>query len=123
MNKFVCYKCKKQIIHDEPHTTGYGLDRARHKICFACCAIVDEKQMLRTGRIVLYLVKKEEHNFITNWPGTLSFRVYAIKESRHNIAGVRCDAWFKDNNHSVWHGVQYGHWSQLCHCRKTINNI
>jgi hypothetical protein len=118
MNTFICFRCKKQIIHNEPHTTGYGLDRAHHKICFACCAIVDENQMIKNGKIVLYLVTKDGINFITNWPGTLSFAVQKIKESRHNIAGVRRDAWFKDKNKSVWHGVQFGHWSQLCHCKK-----
>jgi hypothetical protein len=70
--------------------------------------------MKRTGIIVLYLIK----NAVTNWPGTLSFNVFEIKESRHNIAGVRRDVWFKDNSQLTWHGVQIGNFSQLCHCKR-----
>lgn len=32
---------------------------------------------------------------------------------------IRIDVWFNGPDGHLWHGVNYGHNSQLCHCRRT----
>ena len=116
-----------------PHsecTTGYGQDKNGKTFCYACCAENDRKAMIETGKAVLYLSKtRDAKDFgdgidrsewsITNWPGSLFFPVCEPRKSRHNIARWRYDAWFKGPDGFVWHGVQYGDNTQLCHCKRT----
>ena len=55
---------------------------------------------------------------VTDWPGALKFRVRHKRVGSHNLAGRRVDVWFTDSDGREWHGVNYGHNSQLCHCRR-----
>ena len=55
---------------------------------------------------------------MSNWPGTLKFRVRYKRVGSHNLAGRRVDVWFTDSDGREWHGINYGHNSQLCHCRR-----
>jgi hypothetical protein len=72
-----------------------------------------------TGRATLYLASTKERNpDITNWPGTLRFRAFAVLKGRHNIAGTRYDVYFRVNG-AEWHGVQYGENTQILHCKRT----
>lgn len=54
----------------------------------------------------------------SNWPHTLVFRAHG-QVGRHNIAGKRYDVWFNGPDGYEWHGVTYGDWTQLCHCKRT----
>lgn len=125
MKTFKCYTCKQIKELQTTGGTGYGYDRARHKICYACCAIRDEKDMLKTGRAVLYLTTEPDiyangqygTATVTNWPGSLKF-TGRFKRGEHNIARYRFDAWFKDKAGKEWHGVQYGQMSQIIHCKR-----
>ena len=94
-------------------TSGYGLDAAGKKFCYACCAEQDKKHMRTIGRITLYLHNKE----VTNWPGSLRFPVAYSKTSRHNMAGTRTDVWFNFEG-TRWHGYQIGNFTEVCHCRQ-----
>ena len=75
--------------------------------------------MRDTGRAVLYLTEEgPEGAVVTDWPGVLKFRVRHKRVGSHNLAGRRVDVWFADSDGREWHGVNYGHNSQLCHCRR-----
>ena len=118
MNKFKCFVCKQKKSNDSTYPMGYGLDEKHHKICYSCCADRDREHMDNHGKISLYLCKKDGKNVVTNWPGTLSFDVRETRIGMHNLAGKRTDVWFIDHNHDKWHGVSYGDFTQLCHCRR-----
>ena len=102
-----------------PHlscTTGYGLNPIDGKrSCYKCCAAIDATYMKEKGRIALYLTESG----VTNWPGSLSFPVLARTKGGHNIAQSRYDVWFRGPDNFIWHGVQYGENTQICHCRRT----
>ena len=70
-------------------------------------------------RAVLYLTEEgPEGAVVSNWPGTLKFRVRHKRVGSHNLARRRVDVWFADSDGREWHGINYGHNSQLCHCRR-----
>lgn len=114
---FTCSTCHKTITHEHDFTTGYGTDSGGNKHCFACCGELDRQVMIQDGRIALYLVDDEKR--VTNWPGTLSFTVLGLRQSRHNIGGRRVDFWFHGPDGHVWHGYQIGQWNQLARCKRT----
>lgn len=98
-----------------PHDTGYGKDSNDRTFCYQCCADRDRAYMVDTGAITLYLTKDK----VSNWPDSLAFKVTAQHVGKHNIAGKRYDVWFVGPDSHVWHGVQYGDMTQLCHCKRT----
>jgi len=70
-------------------------------------------------KLSLYLTERKKGSwFVSNWPGTLRFACSKPKIGRHNIAGRRYDVWFDGPDGHRWHGVQYGEWTQVLHCRK-----
>lgn len=113
--------------YDKP---GYGYDsrdRDRKKrYCYQCCAVRDARDMQETGRAILYLTERRItkdfgrtvfENHVTNWPGSLDFRVTAKSVSRHNITRLRYDVWFEAFG-DQWHGVTYGDNTQICHVKR-----
>jgi hypothetical protein len=122
MEKVFCSKCGRECVSDGCGT-GYGVDAKGNKICYDCCGEMDKEQMkqMKPGdRITLYLTSGKDENgcsghFVTNWPGTLKIKVYAV-EGRHNFAGVRRDVHFKYMG-NFFHGTQYGNFSEICHVR------
>lgn len=117
-----CFDCGATFISNG-FSTGYGTDREGNRVCFACCGIRDQKDMEKTGKATLYLTLKERPGLrlfadgeVGNWPGTLKLPC-RVKRGRHNIAGVRFDAWFRFAGKD-WHGVQYGENTQLIHCKQ-----
>jgi hypothetical protein len=107
--------CGHPPTKDKTIGLGYGTDKHNKKHCYTCCATQDKEAMLKDGRITLYLTDKA----VTNWPGTMSFPITRQKTGRHNIARVRYDVWFRGPDGYMWHGVQYGDNTQLCHCKRT----
>lgn len=110
-----------------PHnemTTGYGYDSEGHTFCYSCCAENDKKAMSESGKYVLYLVQdsaKDEYprRFrVTNWPGSLQYKVTGYRRSRHNWGGIRTDFWFKDYQGKEWHGYQIGQWNQIAYVKR-----
>jgi hypothetical protein len=99
-------------------TTGYGRDQDGRTYCYECCADRDRADMQETGRATLYLVDTPGTNGeVTNWPGSLRFKVLYRSKGRHNLARVRHDVWFWADG-AKWHGVQYGENTQIAHCRR-----
>lgn len=129
---FKCMDCKETKPVHTDGGTGYARTRAGRKVCYACCAVRDVKDMQRTGRAVLYLTRKANvgeglgymHSWqphlweVTNWPGTLRFTVAQLRKGHHNIAGERVDVWFHDSNGTTWHGVQLGSNTQIVRCKR-----
>ncbi len=110
-----CELCFKEIVTDSKLSTRYGRDKQDRIVCYSCCAILDRIDMSQHGDTVLYL----SNNEVTNWPGSLRFPVNYWRKGKHNIARNRYDVWFKGPDGFVWHGVQYGDYTHLCHCKKT----
>mgnify|MGYP001585913842 CR=1 FL=1 len=104
-----------QEIEKGACTTGYGIDSQGKKICYACCAEQDKAAMRTGNRITLYLNPVNRN--VTNWPGSLRIVGEYVREGKHNFAGKRYDVWFTVEG-SRWHGVRYGDFTELCHCRK-----
>ena len=96
-------------------TTGYGSDSRGRRYCYDCCAERERDAMIKTGQGVLYLTDKG----ITDWPGRLVFKPYHRTKGRHNIARTREDVWFIGPDSKRWHGVLYGHNTQVVHCNRT----
>ena len=123
-HRFVCADCGKEKIHVNPNGfggTGYGIIREggiEKKVCYDCCGKRESESMRDTGRAVLYLTERADGAVVTNWPGVLKFRVRHKRVGSHNLAGRRVDVWFTDSDGRQWHGVNYGHNSQTCHCRR-----
>lgn len=135
---FTCDRCKKEIVHTDKLTTGYGRDpETDAKICYQCCGEVDQERMIETGEIVLYLTMKDKAKEIetrpgimktgswmipdklTNWPGSLTFEILSWSKGDHNWNIDRYDLWFKGPDNRVWYGRFQGSWTQLTYCRRT----
>ena len=122
---FTCARCDRVKHHDVLDGvggTGYGTNQDGNPVCYECCGVVDREAMLRDGHsktLPLYLTSKDGRRFVGNWCGTLQFPVRHYQSGRHNIAGTREDVWFIGPDHHVWHGVQYGQWTQIVHCKRT----
>lgn len=128
---YVCTECKKElplIDPSKPHIGNYGRDKEDNKFCFDCCGKQDLEQMRTQDRITLYLTMpthgakmngqiKFFDGKVSNWPGSLSLHATG-RVGNHNIARTRYDCWFSDPHGNKWHGVQYGDFTQLVHCRK-----
>lgn len=115
----VCGVCHQRIKNlGSDNAEGYGLDSDGMVVCYACCAERDKQQMRATGNATLYLNHDHGPISVQNWPGSLVIQVHKRKQSRHNIARVRYDVWFRFAGY-IWHGVQYGDNTQLCHCKRT----
>jgi len=124
--KNVCDICGKDF-QTTKIGSGYATGKNGIKTCYTCYAIFDKETMLIDGhskRLPLYLsevrstINGSFSYKITNWPGTLDFNVICYKEGKHNIAETRLDTWFNVNGY-IWHGVQYGDFTQIIHCKKT----
>ena len=109
-------------------STGTAHTAGGKEICWECCAIADKQTMIAEGNsrnLPLYLThdaflhgSKFTLGKVTNWPSTLVFTCN-VKKGKHNIAGSRYDVWFTGPDGKQWHGVQYGEWTQVCHCKQT----
>lgn len=123
----LCHSCHSKEILDCGHTigehsfftSGYGENLEGKKICYACCAEQDKKDMIETGKAILYLTEDSKTNMykVTNWPASLTFNA-TVRKGKHNLARTRYDAWFTGPDGKNWHGVTYGDDSQLCHCKR-----
>jgi hypothetical protein len=64
----------------------------------------------------LYLTCEAGRWSVSNWPGTLAYPA-RVRVGRHNIAGSRRDAWFRDHAGRPWHAVSYGD-ADLARCHR-----
>jgi len=98
--------------------TGYAVTTDNRKICYACCAEQDKASMRATGHATLYLVKRGDQWRVTNWPGTLEFDPWRVKQSKHGggFGTQRTDAWFNFDG-ATWHAINRGD-MDLARCRR-----
>lgn len=121
-DKFVCGLCGETGEAKTDFTPGYGKVpeggwrglQGGMILCYACIAKLERAEMLDTKRMALY----DCDNEVTNWPGSLRFRVAYRSKGRHNIAGNRYDLWFTGPDGRPWWGVRYGDNTQIVHCRE-----
>lgn len=113
-----CHTCGAPFIARDC-LPGYGIDAHGNRHCYACCGKRDEAEALATGRFTGYLVSVDSRDDqVTNWPGTLRFKVLRRSYGEHNLARTRTDVWFRDREGREWHGVQLGENSELVRCRR-----
>lgn len=121
-HKFTCYRCKKEIIHKDIFTTGYGLDNNDNKHCYLCCGELDKESMRKNGQIILYLSQSKGTWKVSNWPSSLKFKPIGLKTGRHNWGLTRYDFWFVFEGF-YWHGYRIGDNTEICHCKKTKEKV
>jgi len=114
MSFFECTHCKRIKPIQVSGGTGYGINNDNKKVCYVCCAKLELANMLETGKAVLYFCKDK----VTDWSGELSFKVLEQRNSRHNMARVRYDYWFKTPDDKLWHGFTIGDFTQIAHCKR-----
>ena len=127
METFYWVDCRKRKPVQTEGGTGYAILRdSDSKVCYVCVAERDRKAMVETGHgnnLPLYLSKGNDGKWkVGNWPSTLTFPLMGDGHPRkgtHNIAGTRYDVWFVGPDGYVWHGVQYGEWTQVVHAKRT----
>lgn len=124
---FLCSLCGQTKPVATSGGTGYAKTNGK-LICYTCCADINRTQMIATGKATLYLTCEPQSNErldkgrrtlgkVSNWPGTLSFPCHT-RTGKHNIAKVRYDVWFIGPDGKKWHGVTYGDYTQVCHCKR-----
>ena len=92
---FTCIECEEtKPTKPDSVTIGYATVDAdpSKKVCYECCATLDKAFMRETGRMTLYLNKREDFWTVGNWPGSMEIRCSQPQVGRHNIAGpaIRC---------------------------------
>jgi hypothetical protein len=114
--------------------TGYALDASGRKICYQCCADNDRAEMIASGRITLYLVRRDKPEqlpgpdmqrgmvsrwYVTNWPATLEFPTVNVHENARGggFGSQRTDAYFTGPDGKRWHAVNRGD-SQIARCHR-----
>ena len=122
MKTIKCYQCKNEIINTDKFTTGYGIDKHNHKICFACC-VKNDLNGLKNAKIGDRFTFYYDNVNITNWPGTMQIKPYYTKSGKHNFWNCkRLDLWFNVNGNKFW-GKQIGHNTQIVHIKRIKNDI
>lgn len=112
---------------------GYAIAPDGRHICYTCAGAWELNDALEHGSAVFYLTNNHSYSYlrdsmghyvkpgdakITNWSGTVAFKILYMKVNYHNWAAYRVDVWFKDIMGDYWWGRQYGNFSELCYCRR-----
>lgn len=91
-------------------------------VCYECCGKRDRASMIADGhskRLPLYLTGENHNMEVTNWPGTLRFRVMGYTVSRNNWGHRITRIWFNGPDGHVWYGFQVGDGNTVAHCKRT----
>lgn len=119
--RFTCARCRKlqELFHTGYSVSpGYGWykpkeDEPAELHCYLCCAEVDQDDMDRTGKTVLYLDAKARE--VINWPGSLRLRVITLSYTEQKrLARVT----FRDRHGKLWDGQQTVADSDLINCKR-----
>lgn len=126
---------------------GYGVDADGKAHCYQCCGKRDLEQMMRRGKITLYLSQippkewaarlvmmgkspymdgdygaQERQRFsIINWPGTIKIQPWAVKKVEGWGYGGPYPVhhvWFTGPDGYQWYGVCKGRDSEIFCCRR-----
>jgi len=121
-----CADCGELILAPEPAPIcggmGYAITKDGKQVCYPCSARRLLAKLREDGKGCLYLTWDEHTPTVTDWTGELRFKVRHSRKGKHNIAGTRYDVWFNLDGYEWW-GVQYGEWTQVCHCRRTSRRL
>lgn len=121
--QFTCDSCGRTLTNESTFTTGCGTTPDGKKHCYECCAIGDVEYMADNGKWTGYFIEEKNVNGgrVTNWPGSLSFPIFAGNPSRSktNWGLWRSDFWFAGPDGFIWHGYQIGHNNEIAHCKRT----
>jgi hypothetical protein len=94
--------------------TGYGYRGAdRAPLCYDCCAMIERRDMIETGRGNLYLVGKK----LSDWPGLLTFTVIWKVPFHHPFSRSAVIAYFVGPDGKPWSAKRIGD-MDLCHSRR-----
>ncbi len=119
--KFHCDYCKEDKEYISTTPTGF-IKYHNKTICFGCYTRIDIDNMRITGKGILRLHREdtlpsEPLRYTMRNLGTLRLPVNRIITKNYVKHSTRRDIWF-DLYDQIWHGVQYGDFTQLCHCRR-----
>lgn len=126
MATFTCCECHKTLDTQTSGGTGYAIRNGDlsipeelRRVCYECCAEDDRAWMRKHGATVLYLSKDTFGWKLTNWPGTLLFKVrgVSVKPYSGGFGCQRTDAWFIFEGY-VWHAINRGD-MQIARCKRT----
>lgn len=121
MTTITCDNCTAEIIRSNGMVgVGYGITPDGKRHCYACCAENDRAAMVRDGRITLYLTSSPTRRAdkVTNWPGSLSFRVEWSKAGRSGFGGDSVSAYFVGPDGALWLARQQGRHNELARCQR-----
>lgn len=126
----------------ESAPSAYGMTADGKKHCYACCGEMDRKEMIETGRGVLYLsvmalkewmatcilsrgmyasymAESQDRCTISNWPGTLTFRPHHVRKYEGWGFGgsypIRI-AYFTGPDGKLWCGRNAGRHNDILRC-------
>ena len=98
-------------------TTGYGTDSDGRTHCYDCCANIELKRMIDTGRATLYFSKGE----VTDWVGHLKFSAFNITHSHgYGFGGTKYEivtGRFRGPDDKLWSFRNAGD-NQIARCRR-----
>lgn len=124
LHEFTCSQCKEHKTQDNPQGfggTGYAQKPDGAKICYRCCGVNDEVEMMdaKVGtRFTMYLTGSGLDMVATNWCGTFTRPIKAnYRTSPTNWGLKRTDVWFKIQGECFW-GYSIGENTQILHVRK-----
>lgn len=107
-------------------TRGYGRDDQGNRYCYTCCANRDRETMIQEGKYTLYLTKNEQGLWkVSNWPGSLEFKPYYVKEWKASAWGGYIDAataYFVGPDGYVWSAINKGD-NEIARCRRTRDKV
>lgn len=98
MSRNRCNVCGQEFVATA-FSSGYGLDRKGHKVCYDCCGKQDaaELEQLPEGeKMALYIVEMPDGvRQVTNWPSTLKVPISIIRRGYTGRSWMkRRDVWF-----------------------------
>ncbi len=116
---FKCTTCHREFPVQKSGGTGYGVTKSGKKICYECIGKSEKREIAaaRPGAKHTFYIS-EKDRLVSNWPGSVKYRVSWATYGQHNIAGKRVDVWFRDHTGAWWHGVQMGDFNQILHATK-----
>ena len=117
--RFYCSACTCEVNSPGAAGVGYAVKGNGHRVCYPCAGRADVREMMKHGVLRMYFTDREGVAEVTNWPGSLRFRVHGKRTGRHNIAGSRLTAWFVGPDNHEWYGIRYGRNTDLMTVRRT----
>jgi len=119
MTKFYCRDCKQTLPMQTSGGTGYATLKNNHKVCYKCVAVREANHMKQDGECWLYLT---DNQTVTNWPGTLVFKLTAYWTGKHNWGLTQAYFQFIGPDGKRWYGRHIvPNYNQICRVKRYAN--